>query len=72
MSEEYREHFGEHAYDEQGNYIGPAVAADDADREAAWAEYYNEYGGNPADNSAPPEEGSAGAAVADVTDDATE
>jgi small subunit ribosomal protein S1 len=23
VAEEYREHFGEHAYDEQGNYIGP-------------------------------------------------
>src|SRR5262249_12874761 len=24
VSAEYQEHFGEHAYDEQGNYIGPA------------------------------------------------
>jgi small subunit ribosomal protein S1 len=24
VAAEYREHFGEHAYDEQGNYIGPA------------------------------------------------
>src|SRR2546421_591631 len=40
VAEEYREHFGEHAYDEQGNYIGgetdPAV-------EQAWAEYYEQY-----------------------------
>src|SRR3989475_10600977 len=27
VAEEYREHFGEHAYDDQGNYIGPEVAA---------------------------------------------
>ncbi|HTN78483.1 MAG TPA: 30S ribosomal protein S1 [Acidimicrobiales bacterium] len=72
VSEEYREHFGEHAYDEQGNYIGPAVVADDADREAAWAEYYNEYGGNPADDSASSDDAAAGVAVADATDDTTE
>ena len=24
VAEEYREHFGEHAYDDEGNYIGPA------------------------------------------------
>ena len=32
VAEEYREHFGEHAFDDQGNYIG---VADDAEREAA-------------------------------------
>ena len=53
VAEEYREHFGEHAYDEQGNYIGTAVTADDADREAAWAEYYNEYGGSEESPDAP-------------------
>ena len=40
VAEEYREHFGEHAYDEAGNYIGgetdPAI-------EQAWAEYYEQY-----------------------------
>jgi small subunit ribosomal protein S1 len=56
VAEEYREHFGEHAYDAQGNYIGTAVTADDADREAAWAEYYNEYGGAPVDSTATPDE----------------
>ncbi len=45
VAEEYREHFGEHAYDSEGNYIGSTAVPDDADREAAWAEYYNEYGG---------------------------
>ena len=53
VAEEYREHFGEHAYDAQGNYIGTAVVADDADREAAWAEYYNEYGGTEGSPEAP-------------------
>jgi small subunit ribosomal protein S1 len=37
VSAEYQEHFGEHAYDEQGNYIGPAYeeGAEDADAEGA-------------------------------------
>ncbi len=37
LAEEYRSHF---AVDEHGNY---AAAADDTEREAAWAEYYKEY-----------------------------
>src|SRR5438067_11496206 len=40
VAEEYREHFGDHAFDAQGNYIGgetdPAI-------EQAWAEYYEQY-----------------------------
>ena len=39
LAEEYREAFGSHNYDAEGNWIG---ATDDADREAAWAEYYRE------------------------------
>src|SRR5262249_19770896 len=34
VAEEYREHFGEHAYDEQGNYIG----YDTSQYEQAWEE----------------------------------
>jgi small subunit ribosomal protein S1 len=50
VAEEYREHFGEHAFDSEGNYLG---AADDAEREAAWREYYEQYGSDaPADGSA--------------------
>ena len=41
MAEEYREHFGEHAFDDEGNYIW---AADDAERESAWSEYFEELG----------------------------
>ena len=29
VAAEYQEHFGEHAYDEQGNYIGPAITEDE-------------------------------------------
>ena len=37
---EYQQHFGEHAYDEQGNYIGGESTTD---AEQAWAEYYAQY-----------------------------
>ncbi len=37
VAEEYREHFGEHAYDEEGNYIGPTYDASAI--EEAWEEY---------------------------------
>jgi small subunit ribosomal protein S1 len=36
VAAEYQEHFGEHAYDEEGNYIGPTV---DGEPEQAWPEY---------------------------------
>ena len=42
VAEEYQEAFGEHAYDEQGNYIGYDYSADftpDNESQAAWAEY---------------------------------
>jgi small subunit ribosomal protein S1 len=42
VSEEYREAFGEHAYDEQGNYIGFAYAdaefTPETEAQAAWAD----------------------------------
>jgi small subunit ribosomal protein S1 len=51
LAEEYREAFGAHTYDSEGNWIG-----DDADREAAWAEYYQQY---PNAEGAPGTEGAA-------------
>ena len=42
VAEEYREHFGEHAYDEQGNYIGPTYDASAI--ESAWEEYEKSEG----------------------------
>ncbi|MCX7619914.1 MAG: 30S ribosomal protein S1 [Acidimicrobiales bacterium] len=41
VAPEYQAHFGEHAYDEEGNYIG-AVGT-----EEAWAEYYAEHAAAP-------------------------
>ncbi len=51
LAEEYRQHF---EMDEHGNW---AVGADDVEREAAWAEYYQETGEERpagADHGAPP------------------
>jgi len=46
VAAEYQEHFGEHAYDDQGNYIGPSVEhSPEADE--AWADYYAEAGESP-------------------------
>ncbi|HET8929203.1 MAG TPA: 30S ribosomal protein S1 [Acidimicrobiales bacterium] len=42
VASEYQEHFGEHAYDDEGNFIG---SADDAATEEAWADYYAEAAG---------------------------
>ena len=38
VAAEYQEHFGEHAYDDEGNYIG----TDTTEAQEAWAEYYGE------------------------------
>ncbi|CAB4939013.1 unannotated protein [freshwater metagenome] len=41
VAAEYQEHFGEHAYDDEGNYIG---GAESTEAQQAWAEYYAEHG----------------------------
>ncbi|MDH5521703.1 MAG: S1 RNA-binding domain-containing protein, partial [Acidimicrobiia bacterium] len=53
VAQEYQEHFGEHAFDDEGNYIGPSEV--DPDVEAAWAEYYAELDGGNTDAEAPTE-----------------
>ncbi len=44
VAAEYREAFGEHAYDEQGNYIGAGYTAfePESEAQAAWADYLEE------------------------------
>ena len=44
VAAEYQEHFGEHAYDDEGNYIG---SYDDSTSEGqeAWEQFYAEQGG---------------------------
>jgi small subunit ribosomal protein S1 len=48
VSEEYREAFGEHAYDEEGNYIGFDYAegefTPETEAQAAWADFAQEVG----------------------------
>ena len=39
VAAEYQEHFGEHAYDTEGNYIGTP-----SEGQQAWEEYFAEYG----------------------------
>jgi small subunit ribosomal protein S1 len=61
VSEEYREAFGEHAYDEQGNYIGTYDFATDSEftpeteAQAAWADYVAEPGAAAANEGAAPD-----------------
>jgi small subunit ribosomal protein S1 len=50
VSEEYREAFGEHAYDDEGNYIGSFDYSDsdftpETEAQAAWADYASEAAG---------------------------
>jgi hypothetical protein len=54
VAAEYQEHFGEHAYDDEGNYIG---AATDAAPEEAWPEYLGEDGEREAGGAAAAEGG---------------
>ncbi|HUP69723.1 MAG TPA: S1 RNA-binding domain-containing protein, partial [Acidimicrobiales bacterium] len=73
VAAEYREHFGEHAYDEEGNYIGGAEYATatvvdftpETEAQAAWAEYVAEHGvpvaGTPEHAAAPAEPDEAAA-----------
>ncbi|MBA2751051.1 MAG: 30S ribosomal protein S1 [Actinobacteria bacterium] len=46
VAEEYREHFGEHAYDDAGNYIGPINFEPETESQAAWADFAAELGEN--------------------------
>lgn len=42
VAAEYQEHFGEHAYDDEGNFIG----SDYSEGQEAWEEYFAEHGGD--------------------------
>jgi small subunit ribosomal protein S1 len=77
VAAEYREHFGEHAYDEAGNYIGPAYDTEfvpESEAQAAWAEYLGDKGPTDAGEPGSDEPGSdepgveaaEGAATADA------
>jgi small subunit ribosomal protein S1 len=66
VSAEYQEHFGEHAYDDEGNYIG----GDTSEAEEAWAEYYAEHPEEAAEYAAANPEGGADAAAPEAAADA--
>ena len=66
VAAEYQEHFGEHQYDAEGNYIGPVIEHSE-EAEAAWAEYFED----PAD-AAPAGDATDAAPTGDATDAATE
>ncbi len=48
VAAEYQEHFGEHAYDTEGNYIGGDEASEG---QAAWEEYYASADGEETDEA---------------------
>jgi len=70
VSEEYREAFGEHAYDDEGNYIGTYDYGEggeftpETEAQAAWADYAAEAGGGQADGEEAPGESESAAAEA--------
>jgi small subunit ribosomal protein S1 len=74
VAEEYREHFGEHAYDDQGNYIGADTGAGfepETEAQKAWAEEYAAgYGGEPATPEAEGVADASDASSGDVPGDA--
>ncbi|MDQ3643634.1 MAG: S1 RNA-binding domain-containing protein, partial [Actinomycetota bacterium] len=69
VAAEYQEAFGEHAYDEQGNYIGEFANVDftpETEAQAAWAEYAAEIGGAAAVPADPTGEADGAPVAADV------
>ncbi|MCZ7630395.1 MAG: S1 RNA-binding domain-containing protein [Microthrixaceae bacterium] len=64
VAAEYQEHFGEHAYDSEGNYIGGALDDDSpSEGQEAWAEFFAEQGqGADRGDESPGDDSAAGAA----------
>jgi small subunit ribosomal protein S1 len=71
VSEEYREAFGEHAYDDEGNYVGPVFAeaefTPETEAQAAWADYVAEHGTGEGGPEMPGGEGGGAVAPAPET-----
>ena len=66
VAAEYQEHFGEHAYDAEGNFIG----SDYSEGQEAWEEYFAEHGGDAPVEAADGEAGAAEAAPVEVAEEA--
>jgi small subunit ribosomal protein S1 len=75
VSEEYREAFGEHAYDEEGNYIGFDYAegefTPETEAQAAWADFATEVGTQVHQPEGGEAEGESGAAETPAAEGAT-
>jgi small subunit ribosomal protein S1 len=69
VAAEYQEHFGEHAYDDEGNYIGPALEHSE-EAEAAWAEYFEDPAGASGPAAASAEDAPAAPAESPESDEA--
>jgi small subunit ribosomal protein S1 len=73
VAEEYREAFGEHAYDAEGNYIGGYAPGDftpETEGQAAWAdEFVGEPPAETAETSEPAPEDAAGTDDSDTSGD---
>ncbi|HVM02681.1 MAG TPA: 30S ribosomal protein S1 [Acidimicrobiales bacterium] len=79
VAAEYREHFGEHAYDEQGNYIGAITFEPETEAQAAWADYAAQLsaeeaaaGGAGFGGAERPEDAGADTAASDAAADSAE
>ena len=65
VAAEYQEHFGDHAYDEEGNYIGTEIGAEmgaeptASEGQQAWEEYYAAEGDGEGDGETGEEPGGA-------------
>jgi small subunit ribosomal protein S1 len=71
VSEEYREAFGSHAYDTEGNYIGGIEYGEftpETEAQAAWAEYATETVAKSPESAADTDAEVAGETVDDVVD----
>ena len=69
VSEEYREAFGSHAYDAEGNYIGAIEYGEftpETEAQAAWAEYATEATPKPAEIEAGTEPGTESGTAPEV------
>ena len=72
VSEEYREAFGEHAYDAEGNYIGfdysDAEFTPETEAQAAWADYAQEASQQAPEEGAEPIEAAEAAETTEVAE----
>src|SRR4029077_2553144 len=67
VAQEYQEAFGEHAYDEHGQYIGAADFEPESESQAAWADLAAEYSTSDRPSIAADEEPAAEAPAAEAS-----